>query len=213
MQFLDTKLKNIKMVVFDLDGTIADTNKLIITTFEKILKVNKKIIIKNMGPPSKKMIKNIFQKINEKNINFLNNCWEQEYKKRLCKENLLNQNTISTLKYLRKKYILGIITSSSRKIAILTLKENYFLFDFVICSEDYVEHKPNPKVLLKIIKKKNINKENAVYIGDNIIDIKFGKNAKIKTIGKVDILYSKSKLKKENPDYIIKKIEDLKCLL
>lgn len=212
MQSLDTKFKNIKLIIFDLDGTIANTNNLILNTFEKVLKVNKTKIINNMGPPSKKMIKNIFETISDKKILFLNNCWEREYKIQLCKENLLNKNTILTLKELRKKYCLGIITSSSKKITILTLKENYCLFDFIICAEDYIENKPNPKALLDILKTNKLKPENVVYVGDNIIDIKFGKNAKIKTIGKVDVLYSEKKLKKENPDYIIKKIEDLKCL-
>lgn len=213
MQSLDTNFKNIKIVIFDLDGTIANTNKLILETFQKILKKNIKDIKKEMGPPSKIMIKNIFKINNMKKINAYNDVWEREYKKNICKNNFLIKDTIKTLKYLKSKYVIGIITSSTKKIALLTLKENFNLFDFILCSEDLEKPKPDPKILNDIIRINKLNDSELVYVGDNILDIKFGKNAKIKTIGKVDLLYSKKDLEKEKPDFIIKKISDLKCIL
>jgi pyrophosphatase PpaX len=212
VQFLDTDFKKIKLIIFDLDGTIANTNELILKTFQKVLKVDLKTIKKNMGPPSKTMLRNMFPNITDKKMILINKIWEREYKIQLCKENLLDLDTIKTLKFLNEKYSLGIITSSTKKIANITLKENYCLFDFVICAEDSKTHKPNPEILLNIIEKYKLKNYNVVYIGDNIYDIRFGKNAKVKTIGKIDVLYNKKDLEKEKPDLIIKKISDLKCL-
>jgi HAD superfamily hydrolase (TIGR01549 family) len=131
----------------------------------------------------------------------------------LKKRNWLFKDAKETLKILKEKYILGIITSSVRRTAIITLKDIYPLFDFVLCAKEYKEHKPNPESLNKVIKEYDLKINEIIYVGDNKNDIIFGKNAKVKTIGKEDILYSKKDLEKYNPDLVIKNLSELKCLL
>ncbi len=218
MQFLDTNLKNIKknvkFLIFDLDGTLIKSNEIILKAFKSIFpKTDDKKIIKEFGPPSKKVIKLLNPKLKEKEILILNNLFEKKYYNYLKKNIVFEEETKNILYKLKEKYKLGIITSSKKKAVLLSLRNEKKMFDIIITSGVIKTSKPNPKTLKYIIKKYDLKNKNIVYIGDNIKDIIFGKNAKVYTIAKIDFLYNKKELLKYNPDLIIKKISDLKCLI
>ena len=139
--------------------------------------------------------------------------WDVMYILAVRNKNVINKETIETLKILNKKYLMGIITSGEKQIANATLKKHDKLFDFILTAEDYSKPKPNPLSLLKIMKKYKLKGNNVIFVGDNVKDIIFGKNAKTKTIGKIDVLFNKKQLQKYKPDAIIKNISDLKCLI
>jgi len=217
VQSLDTKIKylkkNTKAIIFDLDGTIANTTDLELDCFVKLFGKNKNYYKKLFGPPSTVIIKKLKPNFTEKQIRIFNHLWEILYTRELKKHIWINKKTIITLKELKKKYIVGIITSSIRKTAIITLRDYYNVFDFIFCAEKQRKHKPDPDSLNLIMKQYNLKPSEVVYVGDNINDILFGKNAKTKTIGKIDVLYNKKQLQKYNPNLIIKNIEELECLL
>jgi HAD superfamily hydrolase (TIGR01549 family) len=205
--------QNTKMIIFDMDGTIADTSDLELKLFAKILGKNKKYYKQYFGPPSKEIIQKLNPNWLTKKVLLYNHLWETEYLSELKKKSFLFKDTKEILLKLKTKYKLGIITSSVKRTALITLKDIYPLFDFVLCANKYTKHKPNPESLNLIIKKYDLKPNNIIYIGDNINDITFGKNAKTKTIGKIDLLYSKKDLEKYNPNLIINNLSDLKCLL
>lgn len=218
MQSLDIKKvnkikKNLKAIIFDMDGTIALTTDLELNCFVKLFGKNKKFYKKYFGPPSDKIISELRPNFSFKQVRIFNHLWELLYTRKLKKNLWISKKTINILKELKKKYILGIITSSVRKTAIITLRDCYSVFDFLFCAEQQTKHKPNPDSLNKIMSQYKLKPKNVVYIGDNINDILFGKNAKTKTIGKIDILYNKKQLQKCNPDLIITDLSELECLL
>lgn len=204
---------NTKMIVFDMDGTIADTTDLELKLFAKIFGKNKNYYKKYFGPPSKEIIQKLKPNWLNKRVLLYDLLWETEYLYELKKRKWLFKDAKETLGALKQKYQIGIITSSVRRTAIITLKDIFPLFDFVLCAKEYNKHKPNPESLNLIMKKYNLKPNEIIYIGDNINDIIFGKKAKTKTIGKVDLLYSKIDLKKQDPDLVINNLSDLKCLL
>ncbi|PIU22198.1 MAG: hypothetical protein COT14_02480 [Candidatus Diapherotrites archaeon CG08_land_8_20_14_0_20_30_16] len=205
--------KDTKMLVFDMDGTIVNVTNIELDLFAKLFHKPKRFFVQFFGPPSKILIKNAFPNLSERKIVLYNHLWEKKYQKEIKRREVVTQDTKDLLKKLKKKYILGIITSSIQRVAILTLKDSLCLFDFVLTPKDYNHPKPNPESLNKIIKQYKLRPKNIIYIGDNINDILFGKNAKTKTIGKIDVLYSKNNLIKYNPDAIIKDFKELKCLI
>jgi len=213
VQSCDTNFKNIKMLVFDMDGTLASTTNTELNLFVKLFGKNKNYYKNHFGPPTDKIIYDALNLKNKKESIDLAEKYHKEYIKILNKKIWINKKTIDTIKLLRGYFILGIITSANTISMKKTLKENRKYFDFILCSEDYKKHKPQAESLLKIMKKYKIKNSEIIYIGDNINDIKFGKNAKTKTIGKIDVLYNKKDLEKYNPDKIIKNISELKCLI
>ena len=89
------------------------------------------------------------------------------------------------LENLYKKYRLGIVTGRPKEEAYLTLKKFGIpeFFDVVITMEDYPvgKAKPDPYPINLALQK--LESDDAVYIGDNVDDIKAAISANINAIG------------------------------
>jgi HAD superfamily hydrolase (TIGR01549 family) len=101
------------------------------------------------------------------------------------------QTLSSTIKRLRQKYQLGIVTSRIRggvfKIPQLAKLEQYFID--TVYFEDTRKHKPDPEPLLLSARRLESNPAEMVYIGDLESDLQAARSAGMKFI-----LYSKIKL-------------------
>ncbi len=196
-----------------MDGTIALTTDFELECFVKLFGKTKNFYKQFFGPSLKDLLKNIYPNYSDAKINLMAHQWDKLYKRTLITKNWIPEKSKIILKELKKKYMLGIITSTTQRPTLLTLRDLYSLFNFVLCADQYKLHKPNPESLNIIIKQYKLKPNNIIYVGDNINDIKFGKNAKTKTIAKVDILYTKQQLQKYRPNLIINNLGELKCLL
>ncbi len=205
--------KNTKLIAFDLDGTISNVTKMQLETWQKLLGKTKSYYKKFMGPPKPIMLKNMNSNYTSLQIKNICKNWDVMYIENVKNKNVISKETIDTLKLLKKKYLIGIITSGEKRIADAALKKHNGLFNFVLTAENYSKPKPNPLSLLKIMKKYKLKGKEVIFVGDNVNDIIFGKNAKTKTIGKIDVLFNKKQLQKYSPEIIIKNISDLKCLI
>ncbi|WDV45709.1 HAD-IA family hydrolase [Clostridiaceae bacterium M8S5] len=78
-------------------------------------------------------------------------------------------------------------------------------FEDIVSKEDKFERKPSPEALLYLLTKHNINKEEAIMIGDRDIDVLAGKNAGIKSCY-FDI-FSDDQVKVA--DYVVNSIDEL----
>jgi HAD superfamily hydrolase (TIGR01549 family) len=115
----------------------------------------------------------------------------------------------STLNYLTKNYILGLITSKDNKRTKKIINKFKLKFKYTYSPHKLIKPKPYPDQILKIIKSEKVKKKDCIYIGDMSFDKKFAKNAGIKFIY-ATYGYEKKKLKNKLK---IKKFEDLKKIL
>ncbi len=84
-------------------------------------------------------------------------------------------------------------------------------FDVVTGQDDCNEQKPSPKPLLITFKKLGAGPERSAYIGDMEEDIIAGKRAGVYTIGicRDESYHPLWKLKRQNPDFIVKNLNEL----
>ena len=204
----------IKAILFDLDGTIVNTNNLILKSFEYIFKeylkmsVSREEIYANFGVP----LKQIFEKHKILNVD---EAVEEyiRYNLRIHDEYIENYDHVeSGLAALREKgFKLAIVTSKFRDTALRGLRcfdlEKYF--DLIITPEDTEFHKPHPAPVLAACEKLNIKPEEAIMVGDSHNDILAGKNAGSKTcaVKYTDLNYEL--LLESNPDFSIDTIDEL----
>ena len=182
----------IKNIIFDLDGTLANTAQDIISSLQYALKkkgFNKLISFKEFkkaaNKGSIKMVKNFIQKndnklIKEINFNFLNYYW-----KNICIKSSLKSNVFSFLKTCKKKKIkLYVCTNKSEKNAKLLLKKLKILkyFNFVAGKDTFLFKKPNPLHLNMLKNKFFFKKKETIFIGDSEVDSILARNFKIKFI-------------------------------
>ncbi len=197
------------VLIFDYDGVLIDSFDIFMKHF---LKSCRKFDVKK--------IKNKDDFLNIFNGNMYENMFEMGMNKEeilrvvlnVKKELLKNQNKIKLFKGIRKaleflleENILIVATSNDTEVVEKYFKsKNIFLFDEIIGSDK--EHSKIKKI--EYIKSK-YDGNKYYYFGDTKGDIVEGKKAGVKTVAVSWGWHSKEELKKENPDYLIDKPEEL----
>ena len=175
-------------VIFDLDGTLLNTDSLIMETFQYVFKkyfpnykLRQEELLSFLGPS---LWETFSRYVSKDKVDELVECYK-EYNHQH-HENFVTiypyvQETLEILK--QRNYPLVIVTSKTTEAAYIGLDlfniSNYF--DEVIGIDKVKNAKPDPEGILKALSMTNCVK--GVMIGDNISDIKCGKNADIYTIG------------------------------
>ena len=96
----------------------------------------------------------------------------------------MEPNLLQTLNRLKEKGIIRAI-STNRTTSMKHIMERFGLwpfFDMVVTALDVKNPKPNPESIEKIIQAFNLNKEEAVFIGDSEVDQQTAKSSGIKFI-------------------------------
>jgi phosphoglycolate phosphatase/pyrophosphatase PpaX len=179
----------IQTVIFDFDGTLADTLPLVFYAFQRVFKeyeqrnVTPEDIIKMFGPSEVEIIQNNIsdhEKIEDAIHSFYQ--YYMDHHRHLVKH---SQEILDLLHYLKAKDMnLAIVTGKARKsldISLQTLKMDSF-FDVVITADDLNYPKPHPEGILKVLETLKADKNHTLFIGDSLADIEAGKRAGVYTI-------------------------------
>lgn len=211
--------KRIAALLFDFDGTLMDTNELIIQTFEHVLgkhypgQYDREKILPFMGPT----LQETFDSIDpEKAAELIKEyrAWNEEMHDGLVHE---FDGVSETLKALKARGLKIAIVSTKQspmvKRGVKLLDVDKALFD-VIIGLDHVTHaKPNPESILLALEQLGVSKDEALMIGDNYHDILGGKNAGVRTAGVAWTIKGEAYLQSFNPDYMLQHITDLLALV
>lgn len=178
-----------KAIIFDFDGTLANTLPICYYSFQSVFKEfdNKELSseeIKAMFGPSETGIirENLINNNKEKAI-------EKYYESYLEKHHHFvesNIEIVDLLTYIKGLGIkLGIVTGKAKRSLDISLKALQMeeLFDVIITGDDVQFPKPHPEGVNKALSILNVQKEEAVFIGDSEADILAGVQAGIVTIG------------------------------
>lgn len=209
----------IKGILFDLDGTLINTNELIINSYQHTLKsllnldVSGEEIIQYFGEPLKitlgryctqeqlSRLVEYYRKYNIENHDRLTKCFPNVY---------------ATLRTLKSKGLkLAVVTSKMRDTALrgLSLCQLTDFFDIVITYEDTEEHKPTAAPILKALNELRLKSNEVLMVGDSPNDIQSAHNAGIKCVIVEYSVIDKDILTKYRPDYWIQNFKEIPCLI
>jgi pyrophosphatase PpaX len=173
-------------IIFDLDGTLLNTDELIFKSFEHVFqnyfpghKLSKDELLSFLGPS----LVESFSKYSD-NVDELIDCYKEYNHKHHKTYVAIYPHVKETLEYLKDNgYSIVVLTSKTKSGAYLGLDmfDLSQYIDFVIGVDDVKNAKPHPEGIFKALSM--TNNKNGVMIGDNKTDIKAGKNADIYTIG------------------------------
>lgn len=179
-----------KLLLFDLDGTLCDTDEMIVQTMYAIYKDYKPTKIRTReelyyfsGPPIRETLKREFPNYSPDEM--------YEVFKRVSKGFYAStvkpyKDEIEALKTLKENgYLLGVVTNKGRPLTIYSLELCQILpyFDVVISADDVTNPKPDAEGTLMAMKALNINdKKDVLYIGDNDIDYFTAENAGVESM-------------------------------
>lgn len=205
-------LKKINTLLFDLDGTLINTEKEFYKAFYDILFHNYSIIINENLYKKCELDKNatlldtlrisydsIKNVTNEEIMDKVYSCYKQKFSNLVKSDEVVKK--FEDLKILKKKgYTIGLVTTCKRiylNILIETLKIDD-LFSCIIAREDVINLKPNSEAYLKALKTLEKNAFETIAIEDSKRGIASALNAGLKVV-KVD-------------EYTTIKFSDNRCL-
>ena len=208
----------IRNILFDLDGTLLDTNELIIQSFQHTYKmhlnkhVDKEDIIKNFGEILKITLDREFGEDSEEAIKTYRSFQTGNFEKLIrihkgVREGIIELN--------RQGYNLGIVTSRFNDSAIKGLK-HFGLMDYfksIIGADDTDKHKPDPTPALMALKELEGKPEETIFVGDSPFDVLCGKNAKIASVVVGWSALPMDMILKYEPDYVVESMEELMRLV
>ena len=178
-------MRKYKVLLFDLDGTLCDSDEMLIQSFFVLYKKYRPVKIRTReeliyfsGPPIKKTLTDEFPDYPFEEI--------YEAFKVTSKELYLPyvkpfDGEIEILKKLREAgYLLGVVTNKGAPLTKYSLEVCHIedLFDVVISADDVNAPKPSPLGIDKALERLAIaDKDKVLYIGDNDIDYETATNA------------------------------------
>ena len=202
-------------VLFDLDGTIADTaldlaatlNHLLITSGRNEIHHDR---VRNMvGEGARALIIKGFEYNNEEltdqEVEVLHDEYINYYRSHIADKTVLFPNVFITLETLARQNIpLAICTNKSMELTHLLLKQ-LKIFDFftaVTCGDSFAYKKPDPRHLITTCKLMKADPKQAVMVGDSINDIEAAKKANMLSVG-VSFGYTLTPIDELSPNIII----------
>ena len=194
----------IKAILFDLDDTLIKSAE---TKFAALKYTGKKFydmdladkdIRKHWGLPFTVFMKRLFKKVEQ-----VEKIIKNYYSVRESFPNSAYEDVLPTIKKLKEKVYLGIVSALNKKIAYGDMKVaglNIADFFYIQTEEDTKIHKPDPRVfepILNKMKTKNVKKNKLFFVGDHLYDFYAAKGAGIDFYGIADRTTSKEIFRKE----------------
>ena len=174
-----------KLLLFDLDGTLCDTDEMIVQTMHAIYKEYKPVKERTReelyyfsGPPIRETLKNEFP---DQDPDLMYDVFKRVSKDFYAPCVKAYKDEIEVLRALKENgYLLGVVTNKGRPLTIYSLEICAILpfFDIIVSADDVKNPKPDAEGTLMAMKALNVDdKRDVLYIGDNDIDYFTAENA------------------------------------
>lgn len=178
----------INTVIFDFDGTLIDTNDVILASWQHTYRhflghdVSIEHITKTFGEPLMKTMEREFPNVPPAESAEIYRHYQRQVAKDMVK---LFPGIVEMLEAVKAEgYKMGIVTSRTYEstTGYLEMFDIGKYFDGLVSCDDTNIHKPNPEPLLMGLAKLDAKPEEAIMVGDSIFDIKCANNAGVKSV-------------------------------
>ncbi|BAU26605.1 pyrophosphatase PpaX [Aneurinibacillus soli] len=201
-------------VLFDLDGTLIDTNNLILTSFMYTLekyypgKYTRDDILPHMGKP----LYDQMEIFGPEHVDELVQVYREHND--LVHDELVREfpNVVQTVRDLAAMGVkMGIVTTKQRHTAEMGVRifglDPYM--DAFVAYQDTEEHKPHPAPVLKAIELLGADPARTLMVGDSQYDIQAAQNAGVASAGVAWSLKGAAFLSTFEPTHLLNDISDL----
>lgn len=212
-------MKKINTVMFDFDGTIMDTNDIILNswnyTFNKLRghDADKKQMLEHFGEPLELSMKIFFGAEGDTVKEYID-IYRSYQTDNFVNDIKLFPGVPEMLESLKNAgYTLALVTSRLKHTTMQGV-EKFGLdkyFDVVITANDCTKHKPDPQPINITLEKLGKTPEEAVMVGDTVMDLGCAGNAGVTSVlvGWSMALPPEKAASEAAPDYILKDAADM----
>ncbi len=180
------KFENKKLLIFDLDGTLINSALDLALAVNYMLETleqdtfSEEIIHGWVGNGALTLVKRalsgsrtVDERLDEVYVQKALKIFLDYYEKNLCNATVPYPHVISTLKTLKEKYTLAIVTNKPFAFVSPILKglDMDGLFEIILGGDSLSQKKPHPMPLLHVCEKLSVSVEASVMVGDSKNDI------------------------------------------
>jgi len=210
-------------VVFDWDGTLADSRRVVVASFQKALsevdcEISDTFIEQRIGIGSAETFREILRSSKTS--------FDEALIKRLVKLKVRNEiemsrginlfdGALQLLQSLQGKIKLGLASMNDRAVIehLLKVMSVKRFFSVVVTADDVARSKPDPEIFLKCAGELKSSPERCVVVEDSVFGVEAAKTAKMKCIAVLTGVHSKETLEKAGPDLIVDSLTEKKEIL
>jgi len=203
----------LKGIIFDFDGTLAETNTLILKAMEKTFMdllgtYTEEELLECIGPPLIENAKRVFPENPELFFQTYRNHQFELHDDMIT----VYPGVMDMLDRLHEMDLkLAIVTSKKRDIFLQGLRklemEKYF--DVTIAAEDVVNHKPDPESMNLALSKLGLLAAECIMVGDNYHDILAAQAVGMKSVAVGWAIKGIDFLKTYHPDFVMHEADDI----
>jgi HAD superfamily hydrolase (TIGR01509 family) len=211
-------------VIFDWDGTLADTKDVILSSFHLALKraaeldETNEFIERRIGVGAAETFKEILKaKGIETNSSLINQLVRIKTQVQVEKTGdvKLFPGAVKLLESLSGKIKVGLASMNNREVIsnlVDVLNVSKF-FDVILTVDEVSKSKPDPEIFLKTAQRLGAKPEYCVVVEDSIFGVKAAKSANMACVAVAQGAYSKMELKEANPDLVLSSLRENKKIL
>jgi HAD superfamily hydrolase (TIGR01509 family) len=207
-------------VIFDWDGTIADTRRAVVASFQKTLRaigveVEDTFIEKRIGIGATNTFKEALEAAGK---SFTEDMLEDLVRQKIvaqislaCTVTLFD-GAAELLDSLRDRVHIGLASMNNRKIILNLLRKMKLAecFQAVITAEEVKHPKPCPEILLECARKLGCLPDRCVVVEDSVFGIEAAQRAQMKCIAVATGAYTRRQLEKMKPDLVVNSLKERK---
>lgn len=202
--------KPVDLVMFDLDGTLADTGHDLADAVNftrahfDLTPLAEQLVYGHVGRGVEYLLRHALPEADRDHFGEVMAVFLNHYEKHLLDRTVLFPGVHEILVYFRSKRRVVV----SNKIERLTIAVVRGLgvegeFDAILGGDSAAEKKPHPALLISVLQRFEIPAANALMIGDGDTDIEAGKRAGVITCGVTYGLGNKDDLMAAEPDFLV----------
>jgi len=217
------ELRGIRAVIFDFDGTLAVLNIDFPLMRERIISLIRHFGIEERAIRERyllEIIDEVYPMIREKDSSGAEEFYDRahqilhEVELKAAEEGSLIPGAGGTLRTLRLWGIkVGIVTRNCEEAVRRVFPDIDDYCDVFISRNSVDRVKPHPDHLNSMLGALKVSGEEAVMVGDHIIDIQAGKKVGMKTVGVLTGRINREEFEKAGADYILRDVSEIYPLL
>lgn len=210
-------MKQIDLLIFDLDGTLVDTRRDLANSVNFALNalnlpaLQIEEVMSYVGDGLKKLLDRSLPKDGLENIGEVIDIFREHYREHCLDFSGFYPDVVNILNYFQDKKM-TVVSNKPEEFTRLILEGLRIadFFEIILGGDSLPSMKPDPGPILHILDKLNASNEKTAIVGDGTTDIEAGKAANILTCAVTYGLKEKEVLLKMEPDFMIDDIVELK---